>query len=52
MACRCQERRAAITAAAKAKSIKAAASAASFVVRTVAEDAAKAVNIRRKSFKR
>lgn len=38
MACRCQERRAAIQTAAKAKTVKAAAEAAKFTVRTSAED--------------
>lgn len=47
MACRCQERRAAIKAAAQSKSLKQAGSAARFVVRTAAEDLARAMNIRK-----
>lgn len=38
MACRCQERRAAIQSAAQAKTVKAAAEAARFTARTSAED--------------
>ena len=47
MRCRCQERRAAIKAAAQSKSLKQAGSAARFVVRTAAEDLARAMNIRK-----
>lgn len=38
MACRCQERRAAIQSAAKVKTVRAAAEAARFTVRTSVED--------------
>lgn len=47
MSCRCQERRDAIRAAAQSKSLKQAVSTARFVGRTMAEDAARAMNIRR-----
>lgn len=51
MACRCQERRAAIRAAAQSKSLKQAGSATRFVIRTAAEDMARAMNLRRNGVK-
>lgn len=51
MACRCQERRAAIKAAAQSKNLKQAGTATRFVIRTAAEDMARAMNLRRNGVK-